>query len=152
MSGWVWTTLVLAALQAAPGGSSSASEQVRRVEEGVNAAYAANDLPRYFSYYAPGLTQWWPTGRVDLPAYRKQWEAFVGGGGRVLAARMSDLVVQVSPGADAAVASYRLHVETRDEHGTVTTDELQETDVLFRRDGAWRIVHLHYSLAPRPEP
>lgn len=150
MTGWLWVSLVLAAAQAVPSGPSSAAEQVRRLEQAVNAAYAANDLPRYFSFYAPELTQWWPEGRVDLPAYQKRWRAFVGGGGRVLAAKISDLVVQVSPDSDAAVASYRLHVETRDEHGTVTTDELQETDVLFEEAGAWKIVHLHYSLAPRP--
>jgi ketosteroid isomerase-like protein len=60
-----------------------------------------------------------------------------------------DLVVQLSPAGDAAVASYRLDVETKGTDGASTRETLQETDVLFRGDAGWRIVHLHYSL-PSP--
>jgi len=32
-------------------------QQIRELEDKVNAAYAANDLPAYFSYYAPDFSQ-----------------------------------------------------------------------------------------------
>jgi ketosteroid isomerase-like protein len=120
-------------------------EQIRELEDKVNGAYAANDLPTYFSYYAPDFTQWLPEGRTDLPAYQKQWTAFVHGGGRVESANYSDLHIQVGPSGDTAVASYILHVRTRSAKGEVSEEDNQESDVFFKRGGGWKIVFLHYS-------
>jgi ketosteroid isomerase-like protein len=150
---WSWLATAVAAgfLTVAAGAEPppSAEEAVRQAVVSANRAYAANDLEAYFGHYAQELTQWWPSGRNDLPRYRREWEAFVGAGGRVLRADVSDLVVQLSPAGDAAVASYRLDVETKGTDGASTRETLQETDVLFRGDAGWRIVHLHYSL-PSP--
>ncbi|HQZ37975.1 MAG TPA: nuclear transport factor 2 family protein [Vicinamibacterales bacterium] len=57
------------------------------------------------------------------------------------------------PCGDSAVASYLLHVKTQSKSG-VSDDTYQETDVWFKRDGAWRVVFLHYSAAAprRPQP
>lgn len=123
----------------------SAEEQVRSVEEKYNAAYAANNLPLYFSYYAPDFIAWFPEGRTTLPAYKKEWYAYIGAGNRILMAQPEDMKIQVSPEKDAAVASYVLHIrEHNKKRGTL--DELyHETDVLFLRDGAWKVVEVHYS-------
>jgi hypothetical protein len=45
------------------------------------------------------------------------------------------------------VASYRLTVTTRQADGNASTEVMQESDVLFKRLGGWKIVHLHYSPA-----
>jgi len=45
--------------------------EIRDLEEKMNAAYAANDLPAYFAYYSDDFTQWLPDGRTDLPQYKK---------------------------------------------------------------------------------
>ena len=140
----------LAALVLALLAVTTAEEQaVRDAVTHCNKAYAANDLPTYFACYAPDLTQWWPEGRVDLAKYDKDWHKFVADGGRVKSAEVSDLVVQMAPSGDAAVASYQLRVVTQQVDGKVTTDVAHETDVLFRRGGQWKVVHLHWS--PRPE-
>jgi ketosteroid isomerase-like protein len=55
--------------------------------------------------------------------------------------------VQIGPGGDAAVASYLAHVKTRSEKGRVSDETFHETDVWFKHDGSWKIVHLHYSPA-----
>jgi ketosteroid isomerase-like protein len=120
-------------------------EQVRSAVLGANIAYAKNDLPVYWTFYGQDLTQWWPEGRVDLPTYKRQWEKFVKDGGRVEQADVSDLVIQLGPSNDTAVASYRLTVTTRQPDGKAATEVMHETDVLFRRLGAWKVVHLHYS-------
>ena len=60
-----------------------------------------------------------------------------------------DLQVQVGSVADAAVATYLLRVTTRTAKGEVTTEDNQETDVLFKRGGKWTIVHVHYAPAPK---
>ena len=41
------------------------------------------------------------------------------------------------------------HVTTRQPDGKTATEVMQETDVLFRRLGAWKVVHLHYSPAKK---
>lgn len=109
----------------------------------------ANDLPTYFSFYAPDFTQWLPEGRTDLPQYQKEWTSYIQGGARVEAVDLSDMHIQIGPSSDTAVASYLLHVRTRSAKGEVAEEVNQESDVLFKRAGAWKIVFLHYSPAPK---
>jgi ketosteroid isomerase-like protein len=141
----VISTCVLLGAPGAYAQSSAAEQEVAALVKAVNAAYAANDLPKYFGYYADDLTQWWPSGRVDLATYRTQWEKFVADGGRVQSADVSDLRVRVSPSGDTAIATYLLRVVLRGADGKTTTETNQETDVWIEQGGVWRIVHLHYS-------
>jgi ketosteroid isomerase-like protein len=127
--------------------ASNPEQEIRELETKINAAYAANDLPTYFSYYAADFTQWLPEGRTDLPAYQKQWTEFIEGGARVEADSLSDMRIQIGPTGDTAVASYILHVRTRDAKGKVSEEDNQESDVFFKRGGVWKIVFLHYSPA-----
>jgi len=45
------------------------------------------------------------------------------------------------------VATYLLRVTSRTAKGVVSTEDNQETDVLFKRGGAWTIVHVNYAPA-----
>jgi len=128
---------------------SQTEKEIRSLEEKMNASYAANDLPTYFAYYAPDFTQWLPEGRTDLPEYEKMWTEFIKGGGRVESDQISDMHVQINPSGDTAVASYLLRVKTRSPKGEVTDEDFQESDVWFKRNGVWKVVHLHYSPAPK---
>ncbi len=142
--------IVLLAVATVAAMAQSATERdITELEQKMNAAYAANDLPTYFAYYSPDFTQWLPEGRTDLPQYEKMWTAFIKSGGGVESAQFSDLHVQIDPTGDTAVASYLLRVKTHSAKGEVTDEEFHETDVWFRRDGAWKVVHLHYSPAPK---
>jgi ketosteroid isomerase-like protein len=125
------------------------AKEIENLEDKVNAAYAANDLPTYFSYYASDFTQWLPDGRTDLPQYVKMWTDNIKQGGKIEADQLSDLHIQVSPSGDTAVASYLLHVRERSPKGEVSDGDYHESDVWFKRDGVWKIVHLHYSPAPK---
>jgi ketosteroid isomerase-like protein len=127
----------------------SAESEIREVEQRVNAAYEANDLPKYFSFYASDFSQFLPEGRSDLEAYKKEWTAYVGEGNRVQKVDISDLQIQLGPNKDTAVASYILHVRTKLKDGKITEEDNQESDVLFKRNGEWKIVFLHYSSAPK---
>ena len=127
---------------------STTEKEIVDLENKMNAIYAANDLPNYFAYYAPDFTQWLPEGRTDLPQYKQEWTAFIQSGGRIQSNEISDMHVQIGPAGDTAVASYLAHVKTRSEKGTVSDEIFHETDVWFKRDGSWKIVHLHYSPAP----
>ena len=143
----------LAVAAAQPAGPTAAAEQeVRAVIAAYNADYGRNDLDAYFRAFAPDLTQWFPEGRVDLPTYRASWTKYVAAGNRLELVEVRDLRVQISPAADAAVATYVLRVTTRSAKGVVTTEDNQETDVLFKRAGAWTIVHVNYAPAKVQPP
>ena len=115
----------------------------------ANAAYEANDLPKYFSFYATDFSQFLPQGRTDLAGYQKDWTAYIGEGNRVQKVEISDMHIQAGPNKDTAVASYLLHVRTKLKDGKVTDEDNQESDVLFKRNGEWKVVFLHYSAAPK---
>ncbi|MGA9978473.1 MAG: DUF4440 domain-containing protein [Candidatus Sulfotelmatobacter sp.] len=126
-----------------------AEKEILDLEQKMNASYAANDLPSYFAYYSPDLTQWLPEGRTDLPQYEKMWTAFIKSGGGVESVQLSDMHVQIGPSADTAVASYLLRVKARSAKGVESDENFQESDVWFKRNGEWKVVHLHYSPAPK---
>ncbi len=130
--------------------AAAAEQEVRAVIADYNGAYGRNDLQAYFSALAPDLTQWFPSGRVDKASYQASWTKYIGAGNRVEGVEVRDLRVQVSPGGDAAVATYLLRVTTRTVKGQVSSEDNQETDVLFKRDGAWTIVHVNYAPARKP--
>jgi len=132
-------------------GASSAEQEVRDLEQRANAAYEANDLPKYFSFYADDFTQYLPEGRSDLTAYKKEWTGYIGEGNRVQKVTLSDMHVQIGPSGDSAVASYIIRVETKLKDGKITVEDNQESDVLFKRSGQWKVVFLHYSAAPKNE-
>lgn len=110
-----------------------------------NRAYEMNELDEYFSYYCDNATMWINTEFVNITDYRKDWYALIGAGGGVQKNTVSDIRVQTGPGGDAAVASYRLEIETRQPAGDVTRDQAQETDAWFRSEGKWCVAHLHYA-------
>jgi len=128
---------------------ASVEAEIRDFERRANAAYEANDLGKYFSFYADDFSQFLPEGRSDLAAYRKEWAGYIGEGNRIQKVEMSDLHIQIGPNKDTAVASYLLHVRTKLKDGKITDEDNQESDVLFKRNGEWKVVFLHYSAAPK---
>ena len=129
-----------------------ALEEIREFVRKVNEAYAANDLDAYWSCYAPELTQFYAAGPLDLAGYQAYWNRYIADGNRMTEVRVEDLVIHLGPSHDAAVARYRIFTRLSHPDGTSTGEWSQESDVLFRRDGAWKVVHLHYSPAPKEPP
>jgi ketosteroid isomerase-like protein len=121
---------------------------IDQLEKDFNAAYAANDLDKYFGYYAPDAILWFPEGRTDVPSYQKMWTGYINGGAQLQAATLSDYHLKLSPQGDTAVVSYLLHVKTLEADKKVTNEIFQETDVWFKARGSWKIVQVHYSPAP----
>jgi ketosteroid isomerase-like protein len=136
------------AIQAKPR-PAAVEDEIKEFEQRANAAYEANDLPKYFSFYASDFSQFLPEGRTDLAGYQKDWTAYIGEGNRVQKVEISDLHIQVGPNKDTAIASYLLHVRTKLKDGKITDEDNQESDVLFKRNGEWKVVFLHYSAAPK---
>jgi ketosteroid isomerase-like protein len=125
--------------------STGVEQQIRELEQKMNDAYGKNDLPTYFSYYAPDFVQWLPEGRTDLEKYKKDWTEYIKKGNQVQEVKLKDVTVRVGPSQDSAVFAYILYVKTKMADGKVTEEENQETDVWFKRQGEWKVVALHYS-------
>ena len=121
---------------------------IRQLEQEFNAAYAANDLDKYFGYYSDDAVLWFPEGRTDIPSYKKEWAEFIKSGGQIQTATLSDLQVRFSPVGDSAVASYLLHLKTQQADKKVLDEVYQESDVWLKVTGGWKIAHVHYSHAP----
>lgn len=123
----------------------NAERVIRRLEDAVNAAYAANDLPAYFAYYAQDLRAMYPEGPTTLPQYVASWTKFIHDGGAVKAFTINDMHVQVSPAGDAAVASYQAVARVQNPGKAADDEHFNETDVWYKRRGVWKIVEIHYS-------
>jgi ketosteroid isomerase-like protein len=118
---------------------------IRQLEQEFNAAYAANDLDKYFGYYADDAILWFPEGRTDIPSYKKEWTEYIKGGAQIQSGTVSDMHVRFSPQGDTAIASYLLRVKTMAADKKVTDEVFQETDVWFKVAGGWKITHVHYA-------
>lgn len=158
---WMLTVVLAAGLSQGAQGAQSAQasvaedpaaieREIRKLVLEFNVAYGRNDLDRYFSYYAEDVTFWYPSGRENLAGYKEDWYGLIEKGGAVEKCLVSDLQVQVSPNGDAAVATYELAVDTRMPNGELTEETALETDVWFKRAGAWKIVHVNYHVRPAP--
>ena len=140
--------LAFLSVAASAGQEENIEKEIRELVLKFNADYEENNLEAYFAHYADELTQWWPEGRVSLAQYKKQWQELIENGGGVEQNVVSDLRVQVGPSGDTAIASYKVDVVTRTPDGKRSKESAMETDVWFKRNRRWQIVHLHYN--PRP--
>jgi ketosteroid isomerase-like protein len=127
--------------------SSAIEQEITRLEKTWNDAYGANDLPKYFGYYAENPILVFYNKRSTLAEYRKMW-AEATKTEPVESAKISDLEIQTDPAGDTAVASYELDVRTRHPDGKTTLERAFETDVWFKQKGGWRVAVVHYSTAP----
>ncbi len=141
--------IMLAACLLAPVPSLAAdvAQEITGLEAAVNKAYATNDLPAYFAYYADDFRGLFPEGVSSKPEYVKSWTAFINSGGKIEKFTYSGMVVQVSTAGDAAVASYHALASTKNPGKPVEDDKYDETDVWFHRGNAWKLVEVHYSEA-----
>jgi ketosteroid isomerase-like protein len=139
------------AARAATASTSAPADEIRQLEADINKAYAANDLPKYFSYYADDFRGLFPEGPTTLAQYKTTWTAYIKGGGKIVSFTYTDVQVNVSPSGDAAVASYRAVTTSQDAGKAPSEDRYLETDVFFKRGGQWKLVEVHYSLVPKDQ-
>ena len=64
-----------------------------------------------------------------MSAYREEWSAMIDAGGGVELNEMSDLVIQVMPSGEVAIATSFIDNQTRSPEGEVSTVRAFETDV-----------------------
>lgn len=134
-------------LQAGAADTAPVEKQIAAAERAMNAAYAANDVDKYFSYYAEDMDAIFYGARTNYTDYRKSWTESVKAGNVVASLKMNDVKVQVLPGGTAAVASYQIEVTYKHADGKTGTDKAFETDVWVKGKQGWKVQHAHYALA-----
>lgn len=137
---------VAGAASAGPG--EKALAEVKEFTDRFNVVYESNDLKAYWEFYADDMTQYWEEGRLDIADYKKYWEKQIAAGTKILEVKTAEPAFHLAPSNDAAVAAYRIYTKMRRPDGTIEASWHQETDVLFKRNGRWQVVHLHDSPAP----
>jgi ketosteroid isomerase-like protein len=138
-------TLFAIATSARAAAPAATEQEITRLEQGCNDAYAANDLPKYFGYYAEDAVLIFDNERTSLAAYRKSWTESTKTE-PIQSVKLADMVIRVMPGTHVAIASYQIEVRTGHPDGKVTDEHAFETDVWLNRSGAWKIAHVHYSV------
>ncbi len=141
-------TALTAAYAADTGAPAPSLEQeIRKLEKASNDAYAANDLPKYFSFYAEDAVLIFYNERTTVAAYRKMWTESTKTE-PVESVKLSDVVVRVLPSKDTAIASYQIDVRTRHPNAKSTDEHAFETDVWTKQGSGWKLTHVHYSVTP----
>jgi ketosteroid isomerase-like protein len=137
-------SLLVAAMTAGAATPTAVEQEIMRLEQSSNDAYAANDLPKYFGYYAEDAMLIFYNERTTLAAYRKSWPESIKTE-PIQSVKLSDMVIRVIPSGDVAIASYQIEVRTGHPNGKATDEHAFETDVWVNRAGGWKIVHVQYS-------
>lgn len=135
---------------AEPASPALAEQEVRDAVMAFNRTYEENDLETYFAFYLDDATMFFNSDFLAIADYKADWHKMIESGGAVEKNTVTDLKVKVSPSGEAAVATYRLEVHTRQPDGQITRDLSQESDSWLKVDGSWRIAHLHYASQPQP--
>ncbi len=120
--------------------------EVLQVVGAFNRAFADNDADRYFSFVDRDITVITPSNpyRVDgIQADRAEFEAGLRSGSTRVHF-FQELEPKVRLFGDAAVVTYYSR-GSYGPAGSARTAYLKETDVLARRDGSWKVVHVHVS-------
>ncbi len=133
---------------AASGDKDRTLAEIRDFEGRFNKTYESNDVKAFLDFFTDDMTQVWQEGRMDMPEYRIFWPGEIDKGRRVLEVRTADMAIHTGPSNDSAVASYRIFVKEKLVDGSISESWNQETDVIHKINGKWKIVHMHYSDAP----
>lgn len=128
-------------------GMAQQEREVWRVVEAWNAAFAANDVEKYFSYIDSDIVVMTPSNPYRVEGLPDDREEFVFGlhKGYSRVSLFQEIAPVVNVYGDVAVVTYfNRGYYGPEEDGAMAY--LKETNVLRRMtDGAWRIVHIHVS-------
>jgi ketosteroid isomerase-like protein len=142
-------TPVPQALAETPPHWSETQTEVWQVVLAWNDAFEANDVARYFTFVDPSITVITPGNPfriTGIAADRQEFEfSLRRGSSRV--GYFQEIDPQVTVHGSVAIVTYY----SRGFYGTESgaTGYYKETDVLVKKDGAWKIVHVHLSSASK---
>ncbi|NWF70646.1 MAG: nuclear transport factor 2 family protein [Chloroflexi bacterium] len=125
---------------------TSAQAEVWQVIEAFNKAFAANDSATYFTYIDEAISVITPSNPYRIEGLADDREEFEFGlrEGYSRVGYFQELQPEVRVYGDTAVVTYYSRGSYGPE-GRARPAYLKETDVLMRKAGQWKIVHIHVS-------
>ncbi len=120
--------------------------QIRQLLDNFAAKFRAKDLDGIMSIYAPGIVSYDAIAQLQFKgadAYRKHWETCLSFCQGPITFEMRDLTVTVGDGVAFAYSLNRCG--GTDENGEEKASWMRGTICLEKIDGAWKVVHEHYS-------
>ena len=121
-------------------------EELRQAIRRKDDAYRAGDIPGYLNAYAPDISVYFAGSLITFEEIRRLIDEQFAGGGKILDYQIADPDrILFNADGDAATVSYPWRERFRYGDGRVTDTEYYETNVWYRRDSKWRMVHLHLS-------
>ena len=121
------------------------AEELRGILRRLPEIYRAGDIPGYLAHYAPDISAYYSGTLMNSDEARKFIKSLFEGDGKTLDFQMGGPQIQFSESEDAAIVRYPWRERFLYGDGRVTDTEYYETDVWYRRDGAWKIAHVHQS-------
>jgi ketosteroid isomerase-like protein len=126
--------------------ASAIEADVWHVIEELNTAFARNDPAKYFSYIDPDINVITPSNPYRVEGIQDDREEFEyglkRGTGRV--GYFQEMQPKIQLFGDIAVVTYY----SRGSYGAEEQEKVsyyKETDVLHKKDGKWKVVHVHVS-------
>ena len=135
------------AMQSKSPEQAATEAQVLQVIEEFNRAFAANDPERYFSYIDEQITVITPSNPYRVEGIRDDREEFEYGirSGAARVGYFQEMQPKVQLLGETAVVTYFSRGSYGPEGKTLY---FKETDVLVKREGKWKVVHIHVSATP----
>ncbi len=121
-------------------------EELRKAIRRKDDAYRAGDIAGYLKADAPDVQVYFAGSLMTFEEARRLNERQFAGGGKILEYQIADPdQISFSAAGDAATVCYPWRERFRYGDGRVTDTDYYETNVWYRRNGEWRIVHIHIS-------
>jgi ketosteroid isomerase-like protein len=124
-------------------------QEVWQVVEAFNRAFAANDPDAYFQHIDADITVIIPSSPYRIEGIGPDREEFEFGlrEGYSRIGYFQELQPLIRVFGDVAIVTYYSRGFYGAE-GKARTAYLKETDVLIKRDGRWKVTHIHVSSTP----
>ncbi len=126
---------------------AAAVEEIREAIETYYNAFYESNWELYYSYYADDVVLIDSSGNpMSLDEYNGTAEERAQLIGQVVIESVKDLVPEVRLSADggSAIAHYRHPFDYRKPDGTESTIDWAETDIWWKINGNWKVVHVHF--------
>jgi ketosteroid isomerase-like protein len=125
---------------------TDAEQEVWNVIDAFNRAFAANDPERYFTFIDEEIVVIIPSSPYRIEGVRDDREEFEHSlrAGSTRVGYFQELQPLVRVFGDTAVVTYYSRGAYGQE-GNTKTAYLKETDILVKKNGKWKIVHIHVS-------
>lgn len=131
---------------------AAAADEIRALIRDWIEAVRVGDLDRIMAHYAPGVVAYDAVLALEfkgVDAYREHFAKCLDMCPGEVLMEAHDVAVEAE--GDLAVAYYLSRCGTVDEDGTEQSGWMRATVCCRRTDGAWKIVHEHYSAPFDPE-